>query len=228
MWLTLKLSWIRLDLNLLLIMSKLGSASLFILKKAMATHSSTRAWKIPWMEEPGGLQSMGSLRVGHDWVTSCSLFHFHALEKEMATHSCVPAWRIPGAGEPGGLPSMGSRRVGYDWSNLAVAQCASISTFIMFHLSHNAARPPKQMQRKPRLSGEPDRMMLSFLALCPALFVAQRFNSFECSRHCTWVLLISSRSPHKGGFPWLFCVTYSPFTAVSLSLPLIFLHNLHR
>ena len=40
---------------------------------AMAPHSSTLAWKIPWMEEPGGLQSMGSLRVGHHWVTSLSL-----------------------------------------------------------------------------------------------------------------------------------------------------------
>ena len=38
----------------------------------MATHSSTLAWKIPWTEEPGGLQSMGSLRVGHDWATSLS------------------------------------------------------------------------------------------------------------------------------------------------------------
>ena len=36
------------------------------MEKAMASHSSTLAWKIPWMEEPGGLQSMGSLRVGHD------------------------------------------------------------------------------------------------------------------------------------------------------------------
>ena len=48
----------------------------FILEKAMATHSSTLAWKIPWMEEPGGLQSMGSLRVRHDWATSLSLFTF--------------------------------------------------------------------------------------------------------------------------------------------------------
>ena len=39
----------------------------------MAPHSRTLAWKIPWMEEPGGLQSKGSLRVGHDWVTSLSL-----------------------------------------------------------------------------------------------------------------------------------------------------------
>ena len=43
------------------------------MEKAMAPHSSTFAWRIPWMEEPGGLQSMGSLRVGHDWATSLSL-----------------------------------------------------------------------------------------------------------------------------------------------------------
>ena len=42
----------------------------------MAPHSSTLAWKIPWMEEPGGLQSMGSLGVGHDRATSLSLFTF--------------------------------------------------------------------------------------------------------------------------------------------------------
>ena len=44
--------------------------------RSMAPHSSTLAWKIPWMEEPGRLQSMGSLRVGHDWATSLSLFTF--------------------------------------------------------------------------------------------------------------------------------------------------------
>ena len=92
-------------------------------EKAMTPHSSTLAWKIPWMEEPGRLQSMGSQRVRHDWATSLSLFtlHFPALEKEMATHSSVLAWRIPGMGEPGGLPSMGSHRVGHDWRDLAAA-----------------------------------------------------------------------------------------------------------
>ena len=45
-------------------------------EKAMVPHSSTLAWKIPWTEEPGGLQSMGSQRVGHDWATSLSLFTF--------------------------------------------------------------------------------------------------------------------------------------------------------
>ena len=84
-----------------------------ILEKAMAPHSSTLAWKIPWMEEPGGLQSMGSLsrtRLNDFTFT----FHFHALEKEMATHSSVLAWRIPGTGESGGLLSVGSHRVGHD------------------------------------------------------------------------------------------------------------------
>ena len=46
------------------------------MEKAMAPHSSTVAWKIPWTEEPGRLQSMGSLRVEHDWATSLSLFTF--------------------------------------------------------------------------------------------------------------------------------------------------------
>ena len=89
------------------------------MEKAMATHSSTLAWKIPWMEEPGRLQSMGSLRVGHDLrfhfhFSFTFTFHFNELEKEMATHSSVLAWRIPGMGDPGGLPSMGSHRVGHD------------------------------------------------------------------------------------------------------------------
>ena len=82
-------------------------------EEAMATHSSTLAWKIPWVKEPGRLQSMGLLsrtRLSNFTFT----FHFHALEKEMATHSSVLAWRIPGMGEPGGLLSMGSHRVRHD------------------------------------------------------------------------------------------------------------------
>ena len=74
----------------------------------MAPHSSTVAWKIPWMEEPGRLDTTERL-------------HFHALEKEMATHSSVLAWRIPWTEKPGGMQSMGSHRVGHDWSDLAAA-----------------------------------------------------------------------------------------------------------
>ena len=52
------------------------SAYQYTMEKAMAPHSSTLAWKIPWMEEPGRLQSIGLLRVRHDWATSLSLFTF--------------------------------------------------------------------------------------------------------------------------------------------------------
>ena len=60
-------------------------------EREMATHSSTLAWKIPWMEEPGRLQSMGSLRVKTRLSDFTFTYHFHALEKEMATHSGVLA-----------------------------------------------------------------------------------------------------------------------------------------
>ena len=74
----------------------------------MAAHSSTLACKIPWTEEPGGLQSTGSLRVGHDLATSLSLFTFmHWRRKWQPTPVLLP-------GEPGGLPSMESHRVGHD------------------------------------------------------------------------------------------------------------------
>ena len=84
--------------------------------KAMATHSSILAWKIPWIEEPGRLQSMGLQRVEEldtTGATSLSLFTFmHWRRKWQPTR--VLAWRIPGMAEPGGLPSMGSHRVGHD------------------------------------------------------------------------------------------------------------------
>ena len=57
----------------------------------MAPHSSTLAWKIPWMEEPGRLQSMGSLTVGHDWATSLWLFTFmHGRRKWQPTPVFLP------------------------------------------------------------------------------------------------------------------------------------------
>ena len=61
------------------------------LEKAMAPHSSTLAWKIPWMEEPGRLQSMWSRRVRHDWVTSLSIFTFmHWRRKWQSTPVFLP------------------------------------------------------------------------------------------------------------------------------------------
>ena len=62
----------------------------------MATHSSTLAWRIPWTEEPGRLQSIHGVAKSRTQLSDFSFtFHFHALEKEMATHSSVLAWRTP-------------------------------------------------------------------------------------------------------------------------------------
>ena len=69
----------------------------------MATHSSILAWRIPWTEGRGGLQSM---KVAESWTQLSDFtftFHFHALEKEMAAHSSFLAWRIPWTEEPGRL-----------------------------------------------------------------------------------------------------------------------------
>ena len=96
----------------------------------MATHSSTLAWKIPWKEEPGRLQSTGSQRVGHDWATSLSLFTFMHWRRKWQPTPFVLAWRIPGTGEPGGLPSTGLHRVGHDWSDLAAAAAKPSSHLI--------------------------------------------------------------------------------------------------
>ena len=62
------------------------------LEKKMATHSSILAWRIPWTEEPSGLQSMGLQRVGHDWATSLSLFTltFHTLYSRIIEIPCSP------------------------------------------------------------------------------------------------------------------------------------------
>ena len=105
----------------------------------MAIHSSILAWKIPWTEEPGRLQSMGSQsqtrlsnftftfpgssdgkesacqlgRPGFEtWVQP--LGQEAALAKGMATHSSILAWKIPWTEEPGSLQSMGLQRVGHD------------------------------------------------------------------------------------------------------------------
>ena len=106
------------------------------LEKEMATHTSILAWKIPWAEERGRLQFMGSQRVGHHWATSLSLSlvaqmvkslpavweirvwslgREDPLEKAMATRSSIHAWRIPWTEEPGRLQSVGLQRVRHDW-----------------------------------------------------------------------------------------------------------------
>ena len=86
-------------------------------EKAMAPHSSTLAWKIPWTEESGGLQSMGSLRVGHNWATSLSLFTvMHGRRKWQPTPVFLHG-ESHGEGNLVGCHLWG-RRDGHDWSDL--------------------------------------------------------------------------------------------------------------
>ena len=88
----------------------------------MAPHSSTLAWKIPWTEEPGRLQSMWSQRVGHDWATSLSLFTFmHWRRKWQPTPVFLPG-ESQGRGSLVGCCLWGRDRVGHDWSDLAAAE----------------------------------------------------------------------------------------------------------
>ena len=91
----------------------------------MAAHSSTLTWKTPWTEEPGRLQSMGSLRVGHDWATSLSFFTFMHWRRKWQP---IPMF-LPGKSH--GQRSLvccspWGRRVGHDW--------AHTYTYIIFKL----------------------------------------------------------------------------------------------
>ena len=97
----------------------------------MAPHSSTLAWKIPWMEEPGRVQSTGLLRVWHDWATSFSLFTvMHWRRKWQPTPVFLP-------GESQGRPSLvgchlWDHRVGHDWSDLAAAAAVTFDSLLIF------------------------------------------------------------------------------------------------
>ena len=92
--------------------------------QAMAPHSRTLAWKVPWMEEPGTLQSMESLRVGHDWVTSLSLFTFmHWRRKWQPTPVFLP-------GESQGWGSLVAAVYGVTQSQIRLKWLSSSTTII--------------------------------------------------------------------------------------------------
>ena len=143
----------------------------------MALHSSTLAWKIPWMEEPGRRQSVESLGVGHDWATSLSLFTFmHWRRKWQPTPVFLP-------GESQGwaawwLPSLGSHRVGHNWSNLAVAvMIYNISLNILWCLTDPESAHLLYLTKKSESEVSQS---------CPTLC-----NRIDCSLPCSsahWIL----------------------------------------
>ena len=111
-------------------------------EKAVEPHSSTLAWKIPWTEEPGGLQSMGSLRVRHDWATSLLLFTFMHWRRKLQP---TPVF-LPGESQgPGSL--VGCRLWGLtesdNWSDLAAAAVAAVRASLIAQLVKN---PPAMQE----------------------------------------------------------------------------------
>ena len=97
------------------------------------------AWAILLPGKSHGWRSLvGSLRVGHNWVTSLSFFIFMLWRRKWPTHSSVLAWTIPGMGEPGGLLSMGLHRVGHDWSDLAAAAGTVLWAKLSQWVKHNS------------------------------------------------------------------------------------------
>ena len=104
----------------------------------MAPHSSTLVWRVPWMEEPGGLQSMGLLRVGHYWTTSLALFTLmHWRRKWQPTPVFLPG-ESQGRGSLVGCCLWG-HRVRHDWSDLAAAAADPALTTV--HLSFTQVIP---------------------------------------------------------------------------------------
>ena len=94
-------------------------------EKAMAPRSSTLAWRVPWMEEPGGLQSMGLLRDTTEQLHF--YFSLSCIGKGNGNPLQCSCLENSKGGEPGGLTSMGSHRVRHDWSDLAAAAAAARS-----------------------------------------------------------------------------------------------------
>ena len=111
-------------------------------EKAVAPHSSTLAWKIPWREEPGRLQSMGSLRVRHDWASSLSLFTFmHWRRKWQPTPVFLPG-ESQGRWGLVGCRLWSCTRVRHDWSDLAAAAAFSFCLFLASCWLSMALCPP--------------------------------------------------------------------------------------
>ena len=191
-------------------------------EKAMASHSSTLAWEIPWTEEPGGLQSTGSLRVRHNWATSLSLHTFMHWRRKWQPLQC--AWRIPGMGEPGGLPSMGSHRVGHDWNDLAAAAAAATAGQLREdagpcpeHIFLKVRRPPRPyMCRKGSLEAQgelcqglfyPDSFSVKSILAKRCMLTHGRFLKY--TKYGLWNRLIKMIGQRKSGRNALYYKSYS-------------------
>ena len=184
----------------------------WLAEKAMATHSSTLAWKIPWTEEPGGLQSMGSPRFEHGRAASRSLFtSMHWRRKWQPTpvflHGESPGiLGIPG--EPGGLPSMGSHRVRHDWNDWA-AVAAVVTGAIRFSYAAFTYSALSCSSEQVFLFFLSTKWLCSFevIYLLPSNFLLYSFLASKCdyTDNLLWYILSNVVAFIKGilkNIPW--------------------------
>ena len=118
------------------------------LEEGMAIHSSTLAWKIPWVEEPGRLQSMGSQRVGHYWATSLSLLTFVRWRR---TWQPTPVF-LPGESQGRGSLVAAVYGVGHDWRDSAAAAANGLRASLVVQMEKNL--PAMQETWVPSLGWE--------------------------------------------------------------------------
>ena len=129
-------------------------------EKAVAPHSSALAWKIPWTKEPGRLQSMGSLTVGHNWATSLSLFTFmHWRRKWQPTPVFLPG-ESQGRGSLVGCCLKVSHRGGHDWSDLAAAAENPMDRGAWWAAIYGVAQSQTQLKR---LSSSSSNYVFTFI-----------------------------------------------------------------
>ena len=159
----------------------------FDTEKAMATHSSTLAWKIPWTEEPGRLQSMGSQRVGHNWATSLSLYYFligaaKSLEIDSSLKYQHPLVTCHSA--QGSRNVADSQRVSFHYSNfdsvcwLLAPHCVWSTQLAQPHLQIAQARQISDTRRL--ISSRVPRSMW-LCVTCP--FTGCSSSMIECKTH---------------------------------------------
>ena len=153
--------------------SHCSAAELNATLKAMAPHSSTPAWKIPWREEPGRLQSMGLLRVGHDWETSLSLFTITFLLSCIGEGNGNPlqcsCLENPRKGEPGGLPLWVRTESTPVWLRTQLKRLSSSS-------SRLATLQYNYLEKNKCVHSSPHSLFLSFWLL-PFVFSAENAGS---------------------------------------------------
>ena len=174
----------------------------------MAPHSSTLAWKIPWMEEPGKLQSMGSLGVGHDWAPSLWLFTFMHWRRKWQPTPVFLLGESQGRGSLMGCPVSG------------VAQ----SRTRLKRLSSSSSSSSRLLLNPSTcLPSSPDGAMAKSLQCCSPSSqksILKPGRSFRNANLITWPTRVGHQ-PQTGGFP-------SPWAAspalVSAMSPLV-LHS---